>query len=72
MIGTPCRVGASTYVPQPSPHNVHSCAGCAANSPLLLSSERNTLCKALASCHGTYREDGLNVVWIKATAEDFK
>lgn len=72
MIETPCRVGATTYVPRPSPHNVHSCAGCAANSPLLLASERNLLCKSLASCHGTFRDDGLNVVWIKAEAGNFK
>lgn len=57
-----------TYRAQPSPHNTHTCAGCAANHPHLLASERNTLCRAMPSCFAAGRSDGRNVIWIPEEA----
>jgi hypothetical protein len=75
MTSTPtpdhARIGGRTYVPQPSPHNVHSCAGCAASSTQLQASEQNTLCRALPTCFAGGRTDGKNVVWVPAPKGSF-
>lgn len=56
-------VAGRIYLAEPTPHNTHTCAGCAASSPTLSAPQRSELCQALPPCSRTDRADQRNITW---------